>query len=364
MGHQHDLSRLQRRAGGDGPDLDLGRTADRPDGRARSDVDWHRHRLRRPSRFVAGRPRHHLPGGLGGDRRRHALLPLRRGVRRAGPGRAEPRARRHLLSHPLRRLRLDGVLGDRPLPERGLRLARHPDHLCGRQPRRLPAAQLVRPVAARAGERRGGGQGARENAGRPGAGGTPAPRRHRALRPHHVAQWFRVRRRVAAARAAAGGGRAGRRDGGVGRLAQGPRPVRRPTGRDFLRAKPQGDDRCAHRHRRPAGRPAAAHAGARRILAARRLHPAARRLAGRDHDRARRRPARAVRRRGLRRGAGTDRDADPAGQCLFANAVRADRRPGRLAEFALRVACLIGPDLVRHRIDVAVVRRGACGEIS
>ena len=41
--------------------------------------------------------------------------------------------------------------------------------------------------------------------------------------------------------------------GGLGRLAQGPWPVRRPGGRDLLRAQPQGDDHRAHRHRRAAG---------------------------------------------------------------------------------------------------------------
>ena len=257
LGHQHDLPRLQRRAGGDGRDLDLGRPADRPDRRARGDVDWHRHRLRRAcSALSQVARRHDLLRGLGGDRRRHALLPLRRGVRRAGAGRAEPRARRHLLSHPLRRLRLDGVLGDRPLPERGLRLARHAD--ASSRPINLAVCLPLNWF----------GLSRRERASD--AAAAKAPRHRRTARCWRDAgalvgialfalimslNGFVFGVDLAAARAAARGGGAGRRDGGVGRLAQGPWPVRRPAGRDFLRAKPQGDDRGAHRHRRAAGLP-------------------------------------------------------------------------------------------------------------
>ena len=66
--------------------------------------------------------------------------------------------------------------------------------------------------------------------------------------------------------------------------------------------------------------------------------------------------------RGLGAGADPDRHADPAGQCLLAGAIRADRRPGRLAECAVCATRLRDPDLVRHRTDVALVRRRSDGE--
>jgi MFS family permease len=129
------------------------------------------------------------------------------------------------------------------------------------------------------------------------------------------------------------------------------------SGRDLLRPEPQSHDHRAHRHRRPPAGAAAAPAGARPVLAARHLHAAARRFAGGDHDRARCRTARAVRHPGLWRGAGADRDADPAGQRLLSGIVRADRRHGRLAQCTLRAARLLDADLARHRTHVALVRR-------
>ena len=88
-----------------------------------------------------------------------------------------------------------------------------------------------------------------------------ARHRHRSLRPHHVAQRLRLRRHLDAAGAAAGGGGTCRRNGSLGRLAQGPWPVCRPVGRDLLRSQPQGDDHRAHRHRRGAGLAGAAICG-------------------------------------------------------------------------------------------------------
>ena len=108
----------------------VGRLIDRVGARAVMSIGT-RHRLGRAARAVAGSRLGDLSGGLGGDRRGHALLPLRRGVRRPGAGGADARPRGHLLPHALRRLRLDGLLGDRPLPERGLWLARHADDLRG-----------------------------------------------------------------------------------------------------------------------------------------------------------------------------------------------------------------------------------------
>jgi MFS family permease len=92
------------------------------------------------------------------------------------------------------------------------------------------------------------------------------------------------------------GGGPRRRNGGLGRLAQGPWSVRRPARRDLLRPQPQGDDDRAHCHRRRAGGGAAALPGPRRLLVARCLHPAAGRIPGRHHHRSGRRPARALRR--------------------------------------------------------------------
>ena len=54
MGHGHGLSRLHRRAPGDGIHLDLGRPAHRSDRRPRGDVDRHDHRLGRAARVFAG----------------------------------------------------------------------------------------------------------------------------------------------------------------------------------------------------------------------------------------------------------------------------------------------------------------------
>ena len=145
----HGLPGLHRRALGDGLHLDLGRPAHRPDRRPRGDVDRHDHRVgRAPGAFPSAGPGE-LSRGLGRDRRRHALLSLRRGVRRLGSGGSDARPQGHLLSDALRRLCLDRVLGGRPLPERGLWLARHAHDLRGDQSRRLPAAQLDRSVAAR-----------------------------------------------------------------------------------------------------------------------------------------------------------------------------------------------------------------------
>ena len=142
------------------------------------------------------------------------------------------------------------------------------------------------------------------------------------VRTHHVDQRLRVRGHLAAARAPARGGGSCRRNGGLGRLAQGPWPVRRPARRDILRAQPQGDDHRPHCHRRGAGVAAPALPRARRVLAARCLHAAAGRRARCHHDRARRRPARALWCQGLWRGAWPDRDADPACQCLLAGPLR------------------------------------------
>ena len=153
MGHDHGLPGLQRRAPRDGLHLDVGRPAHRSDRRPRRDVDRHDHRLGRAPRAFAGARPGELFRGLGGARRRHALLSLRRGVRRPGAGSPDARPQGHLLSHALRRLCLDGVLGDRPLPERGLWLARDAHDLRRDQPRHLPAAQLDWSVATR-GQRR------------------------------------------------------------------------------------------------------------------------------------------------------------------------------------------------------------------
>jgi hypothetical protein len=54
-----------------------------------------------------------------------------------------PRPKGDLLSHALRRLRLDGVLGDRPLFEPSLWLAGHAHSLCRHQLVHLSAAQLA-----------------------------------------------------------------------------------------------------------------------------------------------------------------------------------------------------------------------------
>ncbi len=201
----------------DGAGVGLGRARHRPARRARGDERRHRARFGEPLRARAGAHGSGLPRRLGGDRRRHALLPVRRGVRGAGADRARARAPGDLLPHAVRRVRLVGVLGARPLLQRGLGLAAHARIVRADQCRRLPAADPRGPGAAR----RAGPRAARPRRRRP---RRPTGRRCRAaradrdrpVRRDHVAQRLRVRRRHGAAGAAARG--------------RGPRPPPRPSG--------------------------------------------------------------------------------------------------------------------------------------
>ena len=121
--------------------------------------------------------------------------------------------------------------------------------LRGDQPGGLPASQLDWSFATRNNGRR---RGCRECCGLTGwsrARRAHARRRHHSFRTHHVAQWLCFRRHLVAAGSAAGGGGPRWRDSRLGRLAQGTWPVRRPAGRDILRAQPQGNGHRAHRHR-------------------------------------------------------------------------------------------------------------------
>ena len=149
MGPEHGLPGIHRRAPGDGRDLDVGWPAHRSDRRPRGDVDRHDHRLGRAPRAFPGARPGELFRGLGGARRRHALLSLRRGVRGLGAGCSDARTQGHFVPNSLRRLCLDGVLGNRPLPERSLWLARDAHDLRGDQSRHLPAPQLDWSLAAR-----------------------------------------------------------------------------------------------------------------------------------------------------------------------------------------------------------------------
>ena len=111
------------------------------------------------------------------------------------------------------------------------------------QPRGLPAAALVRAGAARDAPRTRRHARRRASPDGPPLEGRARVDRHRALRPHHVAQRLRLRRHLGAARPAARGRGAGDRGGGLGRLAEGRGAVRRASGRDRLRAQLAGDDR-------------------------------------------------------------------------------------------------------------------------
>ena len=148
-----------------------------------------------------------------------------------------------------------GVLGARPLPQRGLRLAPHA-RCCSR----LINAGVCLPLnlaglARREARAAGGAADAGARATRPTARRCEGRARTIAIAlfaADHVAQRLRVRRGHGAAGAAARGRGPGRRRGGLGRLAQGLRAVRRPRGGDLLRPQPARDHRGAHRHRRAA----------------------------------------------------------------------------------------------------------------
>ena len=298
-----------------------------------------------------------LPGRVGGDRRRHALLPVRRGVRGAGADRARARAPGDLLPHAVRRVRLVGVLGARPLLQRGLRLAAHARVVRADQRRRLPAADPRGAGAARCpGRERSGRDAGGRDARRPAAAGPRAQDRDRPVRRDHVAQRLRVRRRHGATGAAARGRGPDRRRGRLDRFAQGLRAVRRPRGRDLLRQQAARDHRGAPGDRRAAAVVPAAAVCRRQRPGDPRVHAADGRLAGRDHHRARGGAARALRRQRLRHGARFHRHAHPGGQRGLAVAVRAGRGPLGLAAGAARAARLRVGVLPGDGTDVALVR--------
>ena len=142
------VPRLHRRAARHGPRVERGGPRHRPARRASGDDARHRARVDRPVRARPCPQRGGVPGRVGVPRPRHAPVPVRRRVRRPGAGRALAGADGDLLPHPVRGVRLVGVLGGRSRAERAGRLAADPRPVRPHQSGGVPAAALARSRAA------------------------------------------------------------------------------------------------------------------------------------------------------------------------------------------------------------------------
>ena len=143
------LFRLHRRPAHHGSRLECGRPRHRPVRWARGHDPRHSACLCRPVRpRLRPRPGGVL-GGLGVSGPRHAAVPVRRRLRRAGAGRPLTRADGDLLPHAVRRVRLVGFLGGRPRSQRAGRLAPDPCSVRRHKSGGVLAAALVRPGSAR-----------------------------------------------------------------------------------------------------------------------------------------------------------------------------------------------------------------------